>query len=182
MVTIVGRGGYSVLELLVGLLMIALIAAVGVPQLLRHIQRVQLEGAAHSLASDMMRARYVGVVQNCRCRFRIDAGRGCYWWEEDRNLNRVLDPGEVLAPERTLPGGIRFDCTGVMGPPYAPTQPPPGPVTFPGSQLNAGPDGRWASPGAVYLANDWGDHAAVSVAMSGRVRVWSWNEGLRRWE
>ncbi len=44
MVTIVGRGGYSVLELLVGLLMIALIAAVGVPQLLRHIQRVQLEG------------------------------------------------------------------------------------------------------------------------------------------
>ncbi len=88
-------------------------------------------------------------------------------WEEDRNLNRVLDPGEVLAPERMLPGGIRFDCTGVMGPPYAPTQPPPGPVTFPGSQLNA-PDGRWASPGAVYLANDWGDHAAVSVAMSGR--------------
>jgi type II secretory pathway pseudopilin PulG len=182
MIPVVDRGGFTVLELLVGLLMVALVVAVCVPQLVRHMQLVQLDGAARSLAAEMMRARYAGIIQNCRCRFHVDAASGCYWWEEDRNLNRVLDPGETVVPSRTLPGGVRFDCRGVLGPPYDPRRPPPGPVTFTGGWLNAGPDGRWASPGTVYLANDWGDHAAVSVAISGRVRVWLWDADRQLWE
>jgi prepilin-type N-terminal cleavage/methylation domain-containing protein len=175
------RRGFSLLELLLTLLLTGVIALVAVPGFLRYSRHAALAAGANQMAMDMMKVRYLAVSKNCRVRLRFYQLDRAWRWEEDLNDNARLDPLEAVSPFQYLPTGIRYDCDGVLGPPSQPVSPPSSPITFPGRVMSVGPTGRWSGIGTIYLANDYAEHAAISVSIAGRVKVWYWEEARRRW-
>lgn len=173
--------GFSLLEVLTALTVAALAALIAMPALVRFHHYSNLRNAAIKVSTHMVRARFMAVVKNCRYRIRFNPDAQHYHWEEDLNNNRHRDPGEEVSPRFFLPVGTAFDARDVLGPPSDPTHAPPGPVTFNENVMSVGPDGRWSNPGAVYLANDAGDHVAITVGIAGRVRIWDWDPDLRKW-
>lgn len=173
--------GVSMLEIVVSLSFTLLAAALGMPAVVNRIRTYRLENAAVILEFQMMRARTLAVTKNCRYRLKFTPDQNCYVIQEDWNQNRIIDPGETVSPPVFLPQGVRFDCSGVLGPPSNPARPPAGPVTFTACVMSVGPDGCWSNPGTVYLGNGSGDRLALSVTIAGRIRIWTWDPGRRSW-
>ncbi len=59
-----GRSGYTILELMVVLVIVALIAQFAFPRYGETVRRMQLDGAANKLASDLRRARIEAMRRN----------------------------------------------------------------------------------------------------------------------
>ncbi len=174
--------GFTLLEVLTALTVAALAALIAMPALVRHHHYTNLRNAALKVSTHMLRARFLAVAKNCRYRIRFDPAAQNYHWEEDLNNNRHYDEGEEISPRFRLPVGTAFDARDILGPPSNPTQEPPGPVTFNENVMSVGPDGRGSNPGAVYLANEAGDHVAITVGIAGRVRIWDWDPETRKWK
>ncbi len=175
------RRGFSLMELLLTLLLTGVIALVAVPGFLRYARHAALAAGANQMAMDMLRVRYLAVSKNCRYRLRFYQFDRAWRWEEDLNDNARLDSFEEVSPFQYLPTGIRYDCDGILGPPSQPVSAPSAPITFPGQVMSVGPTGRWSGIGTIYLANADAEHAAISVSIAGRVKVWYWEESGRLW-
>lgn len=174
--------GFSLVESTLVVVILGLVACMAIPCLLRHIRFCRLDSAAEVIRADIMRARYLAVARNCYFRVLFDTAGQRYLLLEDTNANGRIDPGETAHPPTPLPEQVRFDACDVLGPPSDPRKPPSDSVTFTHHTLVVGPDGHWASPGSIYLANDQGDHVALTVAIAGRVRIWLWDPETHRWE
>lgn len=176
------RSGYTLVEQLAVLMIAASLIALAAPGLRDYFSLTRLEMTARVLATTMMKVRYQAVFTTSRCRLHFNIPEGSYYYTEDLNQNYILDRDEKTSPKIYLPAGVRFDATGILGPPSKPTNPPASPVTFTGGVMSVGAEGAWSNPGTVYLGDGSDHHVAVTVAIAGRVRVWVWNRDTAKWQ
>jgi prepilin-type N-terminal cleavage/methylation domain-containing protein len=68
------QAGFSLMELLVVVGIIALLAAVAVPMFLTNIPKYRLKGAARAVVSDFQRTKLEAVKRNCNVEIRFTPG------------------------------------------------------------------------------------------------------------
>jgi prepilin-type N-terminal cleavage/methylation domain-containing protein len=175
------RRGFSLLEITLATILLGILLAAALPLLARYNRYVQLETTARVLIANIYKARNLAVMQNCRYRVYFDVSGNSYHFKVDYNNNRRLESTEQSARYFHLPMEIRFDCSGVKGPPSNPRKTPAGPVTFTNGLMSVGPEGRWSNPGTIYLGNNVEDRLAISVNIAGNVRLWEWDQATGRW-
>jgi prepilin-type N-terminal cleavage/methylation domain-containing protein len=85
--------GFTAVELLIVIAVIGLMSAVAVPSLLSYMPKSRLNGAARTVAGDLMSARMAAVKKNCKAIVEFEtASRYCVVIDE--NSNNTCDPGE----------------------------------------------------------------------------------------
>lgn len=118
----VDERGFTVVELAVVLLVIAIIAAFTIPQVLNYMRAYKLGVAGRNIATALQRARYIATSNNTRAgvaiaqAHRIDIEQ--YDPEgkaEPQNKGAVLLPNEIRIATPT-PIKIAFDGRGVVTP------------------------------------------------------------------
>jgi len=163
------RRGFTIVELLIVVLVIAILAAISIPLVSNWLKTYRL-GIAAQMVADQLQATKMQAVAKTRKRELLFDVQG----------NRLGPEGSEL---RALPQGVTFDTHGVITPPD-PDVEMFGPVTFPPvnndpSLCSAAFTGKGlpdADPGevfAVFLANDAG-LKVVTMTSAGNVRIQSW--------
>lgn len=107
--------GFSLIELMIGIVVLAIALAVGMPSYSQWIQNSQIRNAAESIQNGMQRARAEAVTRNTNVAFTL--GGGVLW-----TITQVSD-GSVI---ESRPGGdISPRVTFTVSPiPLAPATPP----------------------------------------------------------
>jgi type IV fimbrial biogenesis protein FimT len=85
--------GFTLLELLISLAIMAVICAVAVPNLLSYLVKSRLNGAARQVATDLMAARMEAVKHNCKSIIGFETDH-TYYIVTDKNSNKAYDSGE----------------------------------------------------------------------------------------
>jgi prepilin-type N-terminal cleavage/methylation domain-containing protein len=114
--------GFSVIEMAIVFLIIAIVSAIAIPQVLNYLKRYRVGVAARNVATALQRARFLATSNNKRAGITI---------AEDRNVNiEEYDPdgkvapqlkGSVLMPPGVFiasdaPKQVAFDGRGVVTP------------------------------------------------------------------
>ena len=81
--------GFSLIELAVVLVVLAVIAALGAPAFAQWIQNSHIRNATESLTHGMLRARAEAVQRNIGTSFSL--GNGAFWTVTDLNTNQVIE-------------------------------------------------------------------------------------------
>lgn len=72
--SVMRRAGFSVMELLVVLTILAIVTTIAWPRLAGLSPKARLDGAARSLAAEIQRARFRSIAEGSRYRVTIDTG------------------------------------------------------------------------------------------------------------
>src|SRR5262245_307030 len=94
--------GFSLIELLVVVALIAVMAAVGLPNLVGYLRQAKVRGAMQQVAGEMQAARNKAIVKN------TNAGVACAIIDADTYRFFVADTPTTLGPIRQLPQGVTF--------------------------------------------------------------------------
>ncbi|MGD9765806.1 MAG: prepilin-type N-terminal cleavage/methylation domain-containing protein [Candidatus Binatia bacterium] len=143
------NGGFTLLELLVALTLLAALSGVAVPRARVLLQSWQLSAAARQVVMDLklVRARAIGAGITHRLRFAVP---GTAYQQERRSGSGYAAAG----PPTQLPDGVQVvECTAGGGG-----------VAF-------RPRGYAASFGTITLRNRAGHERRVVVDIAGRLRV-----------
>ena len=188
--------GFTLVELLVGAVLIATLTLILVPPLLSASAKLRLRLAAAEVATTLYRARSeaIRLRHNVGLRFdRDDDGRVTFTLYRDtdgdglRNadIRRGID-GPLAPPRRLdLGRGIRFGF-----PRPAPRRDPSGrrlvrlgdPVRFNRSDLASFSPLGTSTPGSVYLTDSRGILVAVRLlGRTGKVRIVTWDPETDTW-
>jgi prepilin-type N-terminal cleavage/methylation domain-containing protein len=103
--------GFSLIELLVVVTLIAILAAMSLPAIGSYIRNYRIAGAATSVAAELQTARTRAVMYNGTVSFVIVAPSAYRYILEsarDPTTNAILSGDARLGPLRELPSGIRF--------------------------------------------------------------------------
>ncbi len=102
-----GEGGFSLIELLAVVGIIAVMSAVALPNIVQYAKTYRLNGALREVAGEMATARTKAIVGN--------VNRGVSFLIVDRNTYRYVLEDTVpptLGPLKDLPQNIVFDVAG----------------------------------------------------------------------
>ena len=77
MCSLSSRRGYTLLEVLIVLSMLAILAALGVGSMREHLPRYRLVQTAKQFKSDMMQLRQIAVQNNREARMRLQSAENC---------------------------------------------------------------------------------------------------------
>ena len=153
--------GFTFLEVIFVLAIIGILSAFAVPDLSAFTNRLRLETVVRGVATDLREMKMLATLD--RSDYTIS-------FVPANNLYDL--PGRRL----TLPAGLRFGFgSGVLGPPSNPVQPPDADgITFPSNRVTFYSQGS-NSLGTIYLINDENRTMAISLSITGRVKIWQWN-------
>jgi len=148
--------GFSLLELMMVICVLALISTIATPGLLNWRSSAKLRGAVSNLKGDMELARLKAIQVNDTVVIHF-TNNSYKVFKDDGSTSGVYDAGEPLYGARTLPAGVNIDL---------------GKTTFVG--LSARFKGRGtALAGSAVLVNDKGTEKKVTVNSLGRIAITS---------
>lgn len=151
------KKGFSLLELMIVIGIIAILSAITVPNLIGWYQHQGLRSAVVELQSNLQLAKLFAVKQNQSCRININTGAGSY---------NIPDIGKTVLLG-TYSGGVVFGS-------------PPGQGTTAGV-LTFNSRGLCSPFGSIYLTNrDNSAYYRTLVIISGGVVTSKWNGA--KWE
>lgn len=105
-----GRGGYSLLELLLVCVVVGITIAASVPNLRSYRESQRMAGISQQLASECRAAQSRARSRNHNVVIQYDPDAGSYTIVDDANGNGVADDGETVTA-RELPDGLGFQAT-----------------------------------------------------------------------
>ncbi len=186
------KQGFTLIELMIVLTMLAIVVTVGAPSFSGFIQEGRLKSAARAAAISVQTARLKAINSNRRA--YIDFAPGALtpadsfytiWLDTDNDL--AFDEGEVDSSGLAMPDvkggipgfalsrGVSFKSTGVTSGPDGLAIAGDG-VDFGGANaVSFNGRGEASSAGVVYLTGENGSIYSVTVTSLGAVRT-------RRWE
>jgi prepilin-type N-terminal cleavage/methylation domain-containing protein len=188
--------GVTLNELIISLAVVGVLAAVGLPKLVKIVPNYRLTGTARSLVVQIHRAKLKAVLQGTIYYFDFDLdgdgnleSGGCFLWG-DRNGNRrkeLLEKSYLLMNFETLtnvhlqpysrklggpkrgPNNTKIDAGGGDG------------VSFSQNRIKFNPDGT-CSTGTIYLHNSNGRTLAIRIRFNGLTQLWMhYGSQWRRW-
>jgi hypothetical protein len=182
--------GHSLVETVVALAILALVAAVAVPNLRAQVAQYRLLGAARVFKGHFIHARSIATRLNVQTAIRFEEGEDCvnYSLYADGNRNGVLSRDIARGVDWKVRGPMRLDANvgGVRVAilPGIPALPPDtgildstDPIRFGRSNmLSFSPLGT-ATPGTFYLAGDNMQAAVRVTGGSARVRLMIYGGG-----
>lgn len=120
--SIEGQRGFSMIEMAVVFLIIAIIAAIAIPQVLNYLKRYRVGVAARNVATALQRARYLATSNNKRAGINIGEDRNVKIeeYDPDGKIEPLLK-GSVFLPEGVdiasdAPRQVAFDGRGIVTP------------------------------------------------------------------
>ena len=178
--------GVTLNELIISLAVVGVLAAVGLPKLVKIVPNYRLTGTARSLRVQIHRAKLKAVQQGIIYYFDFDLdgdrnleSGACFLWG-DRNGNRrkeLLEKSDMLMDFETLtnvhlqpysrklggpkrgPNNTKIDAGGGDG------------VSFSQNRIKFNPDGT-CSTGTIYLHNSNGRTLAIRIRFNGLTQLW----------
>jgi prepilin-type N-terminal cleavage/methylation domain-containing protein len=117
-----GQRGFSMVEMAVVFLIIAIVGAIAIPQVLNYLKRYRVGVAARNVATALQRARYLATSNNKRAGITIGEDRNVKIEEYDPDgTKEPLLKGAVMLPEgihvaSDAPRQVAFDGRGIVTP------------------------------------------------------------------
>lgn len=149
--------GFSLIELMVAIAIIAVTVGVSIPSYLRWRDNSRVQNAASNLRADFERAKLRAIRENGNVRVTFPDNTS-YVVHVDTNGNNAIDAGEVTVTNKTLPEGVTITNN-----------------TFSGSDMSFNarglPVGGPAGAGTVSLLSAGGRRYDVVVNSVGRIRT-----------
>lgn len=103
--------GFTILEALVVLVILAIIAALGVPALMTSLRQSKLEGIARQVASLTQRARLEAIKRNRQTMVTANTASGEIVVFVDANENRSFDASEEVVTRLGMPALVTLTGT-----------------------------------------------------------------------
>jgi len=110
------RGGFTLTELMVVIVIMGLVAVASVPAMGRFLQSWRLSGETDALAGFLRGARSAAIMKNRDVVFKFKMSDKTYYYFEDENGDGTRDAGEYQSATQTLEGGISFDDHSLSSP------------------------------------------------------------------
>ena len=153
--------GFTFLEILLVLSIIGILFALAVSDISAFTERFYLQATARQISTDLRDMKMRSVIERQSYIVNFDTPNNFY---------------ELTGRRINLPQGIRFGFSpGVLGPPANPAETPEADgVTFTSNKISFYPYGS-NSMGTIYITNDRNETLALSLTITGRVRIWRWD-------
>ena len=177
------KKGFTMIELLIVIAIIAVTAAVAIPNIISWIPTIRVNSAARDLVSEMQLARMKAVSERNNYVITFDTSTNQYSIYDDNDSN--FSTSNVLVKTVNLPSGIQFgyiagknpsndDITGSVQ--FGATSSPIRETFIPNGTANL--------MGSVYLiptediAGSRRDRQrAITVILTGRIKLWKYDAG-----
>ncbi len=102
------QGGFTLVEVVVGLALIAIMAAIAAPSMSKALPRIKLRRAAYQLTNDLQLARLKCISSNKQARIVFNTGSDTYTRYLDADRDGLFEAGEEDIVNRTMPNGVSF--------------------------------------------------------------------------
>jgi type IV fimbrial biogenesis protein FimT len=170
--------GFTLVELMVVLCMIAILTAIAIPRFIDALPRYRLKAAARDLYSNMQKAKVKAIKEHKVWGISFDTTAGSYQicyedgpapvWASlnDINCPETFSLSGYKSGVKYGSGSAAFDATST---PSAITDP----VSYTNDVVTFNPRGTCAD-GYVYLTNDENDAYAVGTEATGVVKIKKW--------
>jgi type IV fimbrial biogenesis protein FimT len=189
------RDGFSLVELLVAMVMMAVMVTIAIPVFGRWLPDYRLRRASRDLYSNMQLAMMGAVRHNSNWAIVFDTGADRYFICSDDGGNNTWDGPAAMGGDDVSVGGAATDSTSdnavnlSYGHGHATTNATVGGGAFPGDDVSYNNNvaifnNRGTGTGGyVYLENDKGTTAyAVGTRGTGIIRLLAWNSAANTWE
>lgn len=164
------RSGFSLAELLLTLMVLAVLAGMAIPAMARYIENARLRAAATALAQDLQQARNHALThqQPVHFSFFSNAENWCYGWGDKASCDCRLSTTQQAAACRVgLPGHYRLHRQMAGDFPHVQLRIAPGPRS---KSLRFSPVRGTVSAATLRLTNGLAELRVV-VSPLGRVRI-----------
>ncbi len=153
--------GFTFLEVVIVVAIAGILSAVALPGMSAFKERMRIETAARTISTDLREVKMKSLLERYDYTVLFDPGNSLY---------------ELTGRQSNLPHGVRFGFgPGVLGPPGNPTSTPDDDgITFASNKATFYSRGT-NSMGTIYLTNNNNINMALSIAVTGRIRIWRWD-------
>jgi prepilin-type N-terminal cleavage/methylation domain-containing protein len=182
-------GGFTVIELLIAMTVLLILMLLGMPALMRMLERQKAYGAATELTALMRLARLEAIKRGQRCGVAVDYPARTATGFVDTNGNDLVDPGEETFGQVVLPKNIEFWGPGDGAPGGADAS-----IGFPEDALEGSAifDSTGAARVEITATELWGAfrlkardqnffEVRIASPITGRVEARKWMGGTEWW-